>query len=205
MQKADILGARTFAMRVWLKPDRMAALNISPSDVRDAPRGEQLSLRARPTKGSMTSINLVANTNLRPSEEFKQLVVRERTARWCASSDIADVDLGAEITTRKSASTARTRRFMGIWSLPTANTLDVIKAVREAMPEIQKQLPAGMKGGVPYDATALHPGRHRRSAQDPDRDAAHRRPRHLPLPRIGRGDHHPGGGDPDLTHRRGHS
>src|SRR6058998_4360301 len=77
VQRADILGKRTFAMRIWLKPDKMAALGISPSAVRDAlARNNYLSALGR-TKGSMVSVNLVANTDLRTAEEFKQLVVKE--------------------------------------------------------------------------------------------------------------------------------
>src|SRR6185369_9504124 len=77
VQRADILGNRTFAMRIWLKPDRMASLGISPSAVNDAlARNNYLSALGR-TKGSMVSVNLVANTDLRTAEEFRQLVVKE--------------------------------------------------------------------------------------------------------------------------------
>ena len=62
VQRADILGDRTFAMRIWLKPDKMAALGISPSALREAlARNNYLSALGR-TKGSMVSVNLVANT-----------------------------------------------------------------------------------------------------------------------------------------------
>src|SRR5512137_2893022 len=77
VQRADILGDRTFAMRVWLKSDRMAALGISPSAVQDAlAKNNHLSALGR-TKGSMVSVNLVANTDLRTAEEFRQIVVKE--------------------------------------------------------------------------------------------------------------------------------
>ena len=96
MQRADILGDRTFAMRVWLKPDRMAAHGISPSAVRDAlARNNYLSALGR-TKGSMVSVNLVANTDLRTPEEFRQLVVKEEDGVVVRLGDIADVVLGAE-------------------------------------------------------------------------------------------------------------
>src|SRR5229473_7810678 len=75
VQRADILGDRTFAMRVWLKPDRMAAHGISPSQVHDAlSRNNHLSALGQ-TKGSMVSVNLIANTDLRTADEFRQLVV----------------------------------------------------------------------------------------------------------------------------------
>ncbi|MEO8206543.1 MAG: efflux RND transporter permease subunit, partial [Chthoniobacterales bacterium] len=65
VQRADILGARTFAMRIWMKPERMAGLNISPGDVANALRGNNYLSALGKTKGSMITINLAANTDLR--------------------------------------------------------------------------------------------------------------------------------------------
>src|SRR5436190_1423097 len=153
VQRADILGARTFAMRIWLKPDRMAAHGISPSTVHDAlARNNYLSALGR-TKGSMVSVNLVANTDLRTPEEFRQLVVKEQRGVVVRLGDIADVVLGAENYDQDIRFNGESATFMGVWVLPTANTLEVIAKVREAIPEIRAQLPAGMKLGVPYDAT----------------------------------------------------
>jgi multidrug efflux pump len=154
VQRADILGSRTFAMRIWLKPDRMAALGISPSDVRDAlANNNYLSALGR-TKGSMVSVNLVANTNLQTTEEFRNLVVKEKGGTIVRLGEIADVVLGAENYDDDVRFNGQSATFMGIWVLPTANSLDVIKRVRAELPGIQAQLPAGMKVGIPYDATA---------------------------------------------------
>ncbi|HXK61985.1 MAG TPA: efflux RND transporter permease subunit, partial [Acidobacteriota bacterium] len=153
VQRADILGDRTFAMRVWLKPDKMAALGISPSHVREAlAQNNYLSALGR-TKGSMVSVNLVANTDLRTAEEFKDLIVKEDNGVVVRLGEIADVVLGAENYEEDVRFNGETATFMGIWVLPTANSLDVIRRVREAIPEIQAQLPAGMKAGIPYDST----------------------------------------------------
>src|SRR5437588_3449198 len=76
VQRADILGDRTFAMRIWLKPDRMAAYGISPSTVREALARNNYLSAIGSTKGSMVSVNLVANTNLKTPEEFRQLVIK---------------------------------------------------------------------------------------------------------------------------------
>src|SRR5919112_1363747 len=153
VQRADILGDRTFAMRIWLKPDRMAAHNISPAAVREAlARNNYLSALGR-TKGSMVSVNLVANTDLRTPEEFRQLVVKEERGVVVRLGDIADVVLGAENYEQDVRFNGESAIFMGIWVLPTANTLDVIGRVREAIPGIRAQLPAGMKVGLPYDST----------------------------------------------------
>src|SRR5215468_4762955 len=153
VQRADILGNRTFAMRIWLKPDKMAALGISPSEVREAlARNNYLSALGR-TKGSMVSVNLVANTDLRTPEEFRQLVVKQKGNVIVRLGEIADVVLGAENYEQDVRFNGETATFMGIWVLPTANTLDVIRQVREALPQIRSQLPAGMTVGVPYDST----------------------------------------------------
>ena len=153
VQRADILGSRTFAMRIWMKPDRMAARGIAPSDVQQAlAENNYLSALGR-TKGSMVSVNLVANTDLKTPEEFRQLVVKEDRGGVVRLGEIADVVLGAEDYDQEVRFNGEAATFMGIWVLPTANTLEVIGAVRDAMPEIQAQLPAGMKGGIPYDST----------------------------------------------------
>ena len=134
VQRADILGDRTFAMRIWLKPDRMAAHGISPSALREAlARNNYLSALGR-TKGSMVSVNLVANTDLRTPEEFRQLVVKEEDGVVVRLGEIADVVLGAENYDEDVRFNGETATFMGVWVLPTANSLDVIGRVREAMP-----------------------------------------------------------------------
>jgi multidrug efflux pump len=153
VQRAEILGDRTFAMRIWLKPDQMAAHGISPSALREAlARNNYLSALGR-TKGSMVSVNLVANTDLRTPEEFRQLVVKQENGVVVRLGDIADVVLGAENYEEDVRFNGETATFMGIWVLPTANSLEVIGRVRQAIPEIEAQLPAGMKAGIPYDST----------------------------------------------------
>src|SRR5678815_4399660 len=153
VQRADILGNRTFAMRIWLKPDQMAAHGISPSALRDAlSRNNHLSALGK-TKGSMISVNLVANTDLRTPEEFRQLVVKEQGGTIVRLGEIADVVLGAENYDQEVRFDGQTATFMGVWVLPTANSLDVIKDVRAALPDIRAQVPVGMKVGIPYDST----------------------------------------------------
>ena len=161
VQKAEILGARTFAMRIWLRPDRMAALNLSPSKIRAALAANNYLSAVGSTKGSMTSINLVANTDLRSESDFRQLVVGEDQGTVVRLSDVAEIELGAENYDTDVRFSGQKAMFMGIWVLPTANSLEVIQAVRAALPEIEDQLPKGIRLGVPYDATryiddALH-------------------------------------------------
>src|SRR5580693_311764 len=154
VQRADILGDRTFAMRIWLKPDKMASLNIPPSAVHDALAKNNYLSALGSTKGSMVSVNLVANTNLTTAEEFRQLVVKQDNGVVVRLGDIADVVLGAQDYDSEVRFNGEGATFMGIWVLPTSNSLEVIKNVRDVIPGIQAQLPVGMKVGIPYDSNA---------------------------------------------------
>jgi len=154
VQKADILGGRTFAMRIWMKPDRMAALNISPADVHSALSQNNYLSAVGSTKGSLLQVNLTANTDLHTTEDFKNLVVRQDKGNLIRLSDIADVVLGAEDYNTEVRFSGEKAVFMGIWVLPNANSIDVIKRVRAEMEQIQKELPTGMTGQIAYDATA---------------------------------------------------
>src|SRR5258708_32190264 len=139
VQRADILRARTIAMRIWLQPDRMAAHGISPSIVHDAlALNNYLSALGR-TKGSMVSVNLIANTDLRTPDEFRQMIVKEQNGVVVRIGDIADVQLGAENYEQDIRFNGDAATFMGVWVLPTANTLDVVAKVRGAVPPIPAQ------------------------------------------------------------------
>ncbi len=153
VQRADILGDRTFAMRIWLKPGEMAARGVSPSDVHDALAKNNYLSALGATKGSMVSVNLVANTDLRTPDEFKQMVIKQQNGVVVRLGEIADVSLGAENYDQDVRFNGQTATFMGIWVLPTANSLEVIRNVRKELPAIQAQLPTGMKLGIPYDST----------------------------------------------------
>ncbi len=154
VQKADILGGRTFAMRVWMKPERMAALNISPGDVRSALTRNNYLAAVGSTKGSLLQVSLTANTDLHTADQFKQLVVRQDKGTLIRLGDIADVVLGAEDYNTEVRFSGQKAVFMGIWVLPNANSVDVIKRVRVELEQIKKELPSGMNAEMAYDATA---------------------------------------------------
>ena len=161
VQKADILGGRTFAMRIWLKPERLAAFNISPNEVRQALTANNFLSAVGQTKGSLVQVNLTANTDLRSVTEFNNLVVRRAGDRLVRLSDVADVVLGAEDYNSEVRFSGEHAVFMGVWTLPNANSLDVMRRVRKEMASIQKVLPTGLNAYVAYDATqyisdALH-------------------------------------------------
>jgi multidrug efflux pump len=153
VQRADILGARTFAMRIWMKPDRMAALNVSPVQVRAALSANNYLAAVGSTKGSLVQVNMTANTDIHSVEEFKRLIVRQQNDTAIRIEDIADVELGAEDYDTLVRNSGRDAVFMGVFPLPNANTIDVVTRVRTELAAIQRDLPAGMTAVVGYDAS----------------------------------------------------
>jgi multidrug efflux pump len=148
VQRADILGGRTFAMRVWLDPARMAALNISPAQVRQALGANNYLSAVGSTRGALVQVPLTANTDLSTVEEFKRLVIRESGGAFVRLEDIADVVLGADNYDSEVRFSGEKAVFMGIWVLPNANSLDVIARIRAEVAALQKDLPKGMTGRI---------------------------------------------------------
>ncbi|HVU00104.1 MAG TPA: efflux RND transporter permease subunit [Polyangiaceae bacterium] len=154
VQRADILGARTFALRAWLRPDRMAALDVSPAEVRAALAANNYLSAAGQTKGQYVQMDLAATTNLTSVDDFKKLVLKEHDGALVRLQDVAKVVLGAEDYDSDVRFSGQKAVFMGVWVLPNANTLDVIGRVRREMDAIQRDLPGGMQAKIAYDSTA---------------------------------------------------
>lgn len=154
VQRADVLGGRNFAMRVWLKPELLAAHNVSPTQVRQALASNNYLAALGQTKGSLVQVSLSANTDLTTVDEFKELVVSTSGDAVIRLKDVADVVLGSDSYGAEVRYSGDSATFMGIWTLPNSNALDVIKRVKAEMADLQKTLPSGMEAVVAYDATA---------------------------------------------------
>ncbi|HVK98405.1 MAG TPA: efflux RND transporter permease subunit [Dongiaceae bacterium] len=153
VQRAEILGARTFAMRIWLHPEKMAALNVTPAQVNQALASNNVLSAVGQTKGSLVQVNLTTDTNLQSVQDFQRLVVREQDGAIIRLEDIADVVLGAEDYESDVRYSGETAVFIGLWALPNANSIDVLERVRKEMEDIKRGLPSGLDGYVSYDAT----------------------------------------------------
>ncbi|MEY4489237.1 MAG: hypothetical protein RIQ79_1745 [Verrucomicrobiota bacterium] len=154
VQRADVLGGRIFAMRIWLKPDQLAARGISAAEVRQALGNNNALAAVGATKGSMIQVSLVADTDLKNVDQFKQLVVARRDGAIIRLEDVAEVVLGAESYDEEVRFGGQKATFMGIWVLPTDSTVEVIKRVRASFPDLQVRLPSGLNAKIAYDATA---------------------------------------------------
>ncbi|HEX7348749.1 MAG TPA: efflux RND transporter permease subunit [Rhodanobacteraceae bacterium] len=153
VQNVQILGGRTFALRAWLDPVKMAAHGVTATDVNQALAANNFLSAIGTTKGQMVSVSLTAATDLHTVDEFKNLVVKAKGNDIVRLRDVADVTLGATSYDSDFAFDGQHSVSLGISAAPDANVLDVIERVRKAFPQIQSQLPAGLDGTIVYDAT----------------------------------------------------
>jgi len=153
VQNAEILGGRTFAMRIWLDPARMASLGIYPAQVREALASNNFLSAVGQTKGNLVTVNLTTNTDLNTVEEFEQLAVLNKGDTIVRIKDIATVELGGEDYNSEVRFSGQKAVFMGIFVLPNANTVDVVKAVRAELDKIKQGLPEGIEANIGYDST----------------------------------------------------
>jgi len=153
VQSATVQGARVYALRAWLDPQRMAARNVAAGDVYNALAANNYLTAVGSTKGQMVSVDLTADTDLHSLDGFRQLIVRQQNNTVVRLSDVATVELGAEDYDSGVTWNGRHSVFLAVQNAPKANALQVAQAVREALPAIQAQLPSGMRAEVVYDTT----------------------------------------------------
>lgn len=161
VEEIQIIGARRFAMRIWLEPDRLAAFGLTPSDIRDRLAANNFLAAVGKSKGDMVTITLTASTELHSKQEFEDLVVKEVDGDPVRLSDVGTVQLGGEDyntaalhgVNHEDGLEIREGPYLGITVLPTANQLTVIQNIRKVFPRLQKDFPEGLKGVVVYDAT----------------------------------------------------
>src|SRR5689334_8482979 len=150
---AQILGGQVFAMRIWIDPDRMAKLGVTPLDVRTALANNNFTSAPGQVKGDFVQTNIDAKTSLETPESFAKLVVLARGDSLVRLGDIAEIELGPQSADSSSAFDGLKAVFIGVYATPTANPLTVITDVRKIFPEIQKELPPGLEAAIAYDAT----------------------------------------------------
>jgi multidrug efflux pump len=153
VQTAELLGSKNFALRAWLDPVRLAAYQLTATDVSAALAANNFLSGIGLTKGQMVQVNLSANTDLRSVAEFENLVVKQQGDSLVRLRDVAKVSLGADDYESSVSFDGNKAVYIGIQVAPGANLLDVTQGVREVFPEVRAQLPQGLSGEIVYDST----------------------------------------------------
>ncbi|MFJ1268882.1 efflux RND transporter permease subunit [Legionella lytica] len=153
VQKAEILGSQTFALRAWLDPVKLAGFGLSAADIGAALANNDFISAVGRTDGQMFIQNLTASTNLNDVEQFRKMVIKAQNGAIIRLEDVADVDLGAQNYNSAVSFDGRRAVYIGIIVAPSANLLTVINEIRKVFPSIQAQLPQGLNANIVYDAS----------------------------------------------------
>ena len=145
VQTAELIGGKTFALRAWLDPLKLAAYGLTASELSAALSGNDYIAGLGSTKGQMVQVNLSAATSLHSLDEFRNLVVKQANGANVKLRDVANVTLGSDDYESSVAFNGKQAVYIGIQVAPSANLLDVIGGVKKALPEITKALPEGTR------------------------------------------------------------
>jgi multidrug efflux pump len=150
---AVVAGGATFAMRLWLDPQRMAARGITGADISAALLANNVQSAPGQAKSYFTVANIIADTGLKDVEQFQNMVVKSKGDDIVRMRDVATVELDQQAITQSGWIDDRKTGMMLINQAPTGNPLETAKAVRKRMAEIAPNLPPNLQGKVVYDAT----------------------------------------------------
>ncbi len=150
---ADIFGGSKFAMRIWLDPQRMAALRVTPNDITDALKKNNFQSAPGKTKGEYVAFNISAETGIHDVDTFRNMVVKQQNSVLIRLQDIANVELGSETYESLVTFNGQKAIFVGINATPAANPLIVIEDVRKLLPDLEKNFPPSLGLKIAYDST----------------------------------------------------
>jgi len=153
VQTAELLGAKNFALRAWLDPQKLAAYGLTANDVAVALSNNDYISGLGNTKGQMVQVTLTASTSLHTVEEFRNLVLKQSDGAIVRLQDVANVTLGSDDYESEVSFDGQKAVYIGIQVAPAANLLDVIKGIRKVFPDIVAQFPQGLNGQIVYDST----------------------------------------------------
>ncbi|HTE55818.1 MAG TPA: efflux RND transporter permease subunit [Kofleriaceae bacterium] len=143
----------TFAMRVWLQPQRLAGFGLTPVDVENALRAQNVEIPAGRVESSNREFTVLSETDLKTPEQFGEIILADVSGSLVRLKDVARVELGSQEERFRS-------RFNGVNAVPLAvvkqaiaNPLDISQAVKTMLPQIQSTLPEGMKIQMAFDTT----------------------------------------------------
>jgi multidrug efflux pump len=153
VQRVTIEGGRQIAMRIWIDPDKVAALNLSPGDVHAALQRNNYLAAVGQTKGNLVQVNLLANTDLRSTKEFEDLIVADRGGAIVRLSEVARVELGAEEADMVAKYSRKEGVYLGIWPLVGSNEIEVAHNLKAEMERIRPTLPRDIEMTLVWDGT----------------------------------------------------
>ncbi|HNE40429.1 efflux RND transporter permease subunit [Accumulibacter sp.] len=154
-----VFGERKFAMRVWLDRTRLAAYRLTPQDVEDALRRQNVEVPAGRIESQSREFSVVARTDLSDPEGFAAIIVKQaddaRGSYPVRIADLGRVELGAASERSSVRFNGRPAVALGVIKQATANPLELSRALRGELPKVVAELPSGMTANIAYDSSVF--------------------------------------------------
>jgi multidrug efflux pump len=158
----EVFGSGDYAMRIWLNPDKIAAKNMTASDVVNAIREQNIQVAAggigqQPASSAADfELQINAKGRLINAEEFGQIIVKTgEHGEKTLLKDVARIELGASGYSLRSLLNNKTAVALPIFQSPGANAIELSDNVRATMDELKKSFPEGIDYSVVYDPTVF--------------------------------------------------
>ena len=158
--KAENMGEKKYSIRIWLNPDKIKALNMTPMDVINAVKSQNKQASIGKIGGNPTFDNqkqeftLTTQGRLSDVKEFSKIVLKyKEDGSLVYLSDVARIELGSESYDWNAISGKKPTGLIGVFQLGEANALDIRKRIEETMQRLQSRFPDGVSYSVPYDTT----------------------------------------------------
>ncbi|MBK8157392.1 MAG: efflux RND transporter permease subunit [Rhodospirillaceae bacterium] len=155
ISEVRIFGERKPAMRVWLKPERLAAFKLTVQSIEDALRAQNVEIPAGTIESQSREFSVLSDTGINTPEEFAAIIVSKSSKALVRLGDVADIELAAYDDSVRARINGKNGVTLGIIKQSTANPLDVSEEIRAALPAIQQSLPSGMKLELAYDSSTF--------------------------------------------------
>lgn len=153
VQRVGVEGGRTPAMRIWISPERLSELNLSPGDVTGALRRNNYLAAIGRVKNDTVQVDLLTDTDLKTVDEFKELIVWQKDGAVIRLGDVATVEMGSEESQMVAMYRGQEAVYVSVWPLPGTNEIAVAERLQEAMDKLRPNLPGHVDMQLAFDAT----------------------------------------------------
>lgn len=153
VSKIDLYGGMKYALRIWLDPARMAAINMTATDVMGVLNANNFQSAAGQATGEFVLYNGSANTQVSNVEELERLVIKSEDGEVVRLSDIAKVSLEKSHDVYRASANGKEAVVAAINAAPSANPINIAADVLELLPQLEKNLPQNIKMNIMYDST----------------------------------------------------
>lgn len=153
VQRVGVEAGQMPAMRIWISPNQLSELNLTPGDVYNALQRNNYIAAIGRIRSDTVQIDLLTNTDLRSVAEFEDLIVSQSSGGIIRLKDVATIELGSEEPLATAMYEGREAVYMSVWPLPGSNEIEVANELFAGMESLRPTLPEHIQMELAFDST----------------------------------------------------